>query len=112
VTSVGRNGRLIHHSDESHDADIIHNRLLDLLDPQKHMHPGKPSALRILSGILICPEFLSAFLLMSFITDFWTSGHPGKSSGICSKNSVRNSYILSGILISILADVIHNRLDA
>merc|ERR1719331_3396235 len=42
VTSVGRNGRLIHHSDEGHDADIIHNRLLDLLDPAKHMHPGIP----------------------------------------------------------------------
>lgn len=42
VTSVGRNGRLIHHSDEGHDADVIHNRLLDLLDPQKHMHPGIP----------------------------------------------------------------------
>ena len=52
MTSVGRNGRLIHHSDEGHDADVIHNRLLDLLDPQKHMHPGKPSAQRILSGIL------------------------------------------------------------
>jgi len=42
VTSVGRNGRLIHHSDEGHDADVIHNRLLDLLDPAKHMHPGIP----------------------------------------------------------------------
>jgi hypothetical protein len=39
---VGRNGRIIQHSDEGHDADIIHNRLLDLLDPAKHMHPGIP----------------------------------------------------------------------
>ena len=56
LTSVGRNGRVIQHSDEGHNADIIHNRLLDLLDPAKHMHPGKPSAPKILK---FCLEFLS-----------------------------------------------------
>ena len=92
MTSVGRNGRLIHHSDEGHDADIIHNRLLDLLDPAKHMHPGKPSAPRILnsvrnsylSGILI--SILADVILKTYIM------HPGKQNLVCSKNSELNSH--------------------
>ena len=37
-------------SDQSHD--VIHNRLLDLLDPKKHMHPGVPY------------DFYSGYILM------------------------------------------------
>lgn len=47
-----RQGRIVHHSDEGHDADVIHNRLLDLLDPARHMHPGIPY------------DFYSGYLLM------------------------------------------------
>lgn len=48
----GRQGR-IQHTDESHDADVIHSRLLDLLDPKKHMHPGIPY------------DFYSGYILMA-----------------------------------------------
>jgi hypothetical protein len=37
-----RKGRVVHHSDEGHDADVIHSRLLDLMDPSRHMHIGIP----------------------------------------------------------------------
>ena len=87
LTSVGRNGRVIQHSDEGHNADIIHNRLLDLLDPAKHMHPGKPSDPRI----PICTEFLSAFFLMSSM-HAQKHIYLGKQDLVCSKNSERNSH--------------------
>ena len=48
-----RHGK-IYHNDDAHNADVIHSRLLDLLDPSKHMHahPGIPY------------DFYSGYILM------------------------------------------------
>merc|ERR1711862_405646 len=51
--NIGRNGRIINHPiDGGYDNNVIHSRLLDLLDPAKHMHPGIPY------------DFYSGYILM------------------------------------------------
>merc|ERR1719486_1442700 len=50
--SIERGGRLGFQQNEGYGADVIHSRLLDLLDPAKHMHPGIPY------------DFYSGYILM------------------------------------------------
>jgi len=51
--NIERDGRVgFQQSNEGYGADVIHSRLLDLLDPQKHMHPGIPY------------DFYSGYILM------------------------------------------------
>ncbi|TRY69038.1 hypothetical protein TCAL_16484 [Tigriopus californicus] len=46
--SFGRTGRV----DEGYQADVIHSKLLDLMDPARHIHPGIPY------------DFFAGYLLM------------------------------------------------
>jgi len=51
-SSGGRKGRVVQNSNGHLDNNLIHSRLLDLLDPAKHMHPGIPY------------DFYSGYILM------------------------------------------------
>jgi len=50
--TIERDGRLIQQQNDGYGNDVIHSRLLDLLDPAKHMHPGIPY------------DFYSGYILM------------------------------------------------
>ena len=51
-TQNERQGRIVHSNQEGYNVNMIHSRLLDLLDPKKHMHPGIPY------------DFYSGYILM------------------------------------------------
>jgi len=72
-----RPGQQIGHHDEAHDADVIHHRLLELLDPSKHMHPGIPY------------DFYSGYILM--VADNIDTADNSGSGGYSSYNRNRNT---------------------